>query len=277
MELDGSASCVRCKQVGTWQRSATHISREGHLMHMRSLVIILCSLVFVAGCTPFGDGVLRKTDQEQVEERNTLSVDRMDRSRVPEPLVDGQTRKIVRVYGPTIKHYAELYGLDWRLILATMKQESRFSPTAESHRGAYGLMQLMPGTGEDIARELSVEDLSHPHDNIRGGIYYLRQLYDMFEGAPESDRIKLALAAYNAGIGRIYDAQELAAYLRENPHEWNAIKDMLPLLSRRYESLHRSVWNQERPKTGFFGNSGETIQYVENVMSHYDEYQLMLN
>jgi hypothetical protein len=52
---------------------------------------------------------------------------------------------------------------------------------------------------------------------------------------------------------------------------------MLPLLSRRYDSLHRSVWHGEKPKAGYFGNARETVKYVENVMAHYDEYRLMLN
>ena len=135
----------------------------------------------------------------------------------------------------------------------------------------------MPGTSEEIARDLSIDDLSHPNNNIRCGVYYMRQLYGLFEGAPESDRIKLTLAAYNAGIGRIYDAQELAAYLHEDPLAWESIRDMLPLLSRRYESLHRSVWDGEKPKAGYFGNARETVKYVESVMAHYDDYRLMLN
>lgn len=248
-------------------------------MEKRSFLLMVCCLATVAGCTPLGDGLLRRSGQERTEEPAAAPAltDGQIEAVKPEPLVDGPTKNFVRTYGPTIKEHAAQYGFDWRLILATMKQESRFSPTAESHRGAYGLMQLMPGTGEEIARELDVEDLSHPHDNIRGGVYYLRQLHDLFDEASEPDRTKLTLAAYNAGIGRIYDAQELAVYLHEDPLAWDTIRDMLPLLSRRHESLHRSVWNQDRPRTGFFRNPGETIQYVDNVMSHYDEYQLLLN
>lgn len=246
-------------------------------MQKRSLLTLVCCLATVAGCTPFGDGLLRRSGQDQTTELSTPPAVSGVESEVPEPLLDGPTKKIVRTYGPTIKMYSERYGLDWRLILATMKQESRFSPTAESHRGAYGLMQLMPATFEEISRELDVADLSHPHDNIRGGVYYFRQLYDLFDEAPEPDRTKLALGAYNAGIGRIYDAQELAVYLREDPLAWDAVRDMLPLLSPRHESLHRSVWNQDRPRTGFFRNPQETIRYVDNVMAHYDEYQLLLN
>jgi len=246
-------------------------------MHLRSSLVLLGFLILAAGCTPIGDDVLRKTDQEGTEEGESVLTEITAQTYLHKPLVDGKTTTIVRIYGPTIKHYANLYGLDWRLVLATMKQESRFSPTAESHRGAYGLMQLMPGTGAEIAKELSVDDMSHPHNNIRGGVYYLRQLYNLFDGASESDRLKLTLAAYNAGIGRIYDAQELAAYLREDPLAWDAIKDMLPLLSQRHETLHKSVWNQERPKAGFFKKPQETVRYVDKVMANYDEYQLLLN
>jgi soluble lytic murein transglycosylase-like protein len=124
-------------------------------MGKRGLVLLFCSLATLAGCTPFGDGLLRRSGQEQTQDRIALPTASDRGIEMPEPLVDGPTKNIVRTYGPTIKRYAELYGFDWRLILATMKQESRFSPTAESHRGAYGLMQLMPGTGEEIARELS--------------------------------------------------------------------------------------------------------------------------
>lgn len=264
--------------MGTISRTAHGIIYpEGNDMLMRNILITLCSAALIAGCTPFGDGGLRKTGLNGVQGTATAPGEVGQALDQHGPLLDATTLAIVRMYGPTIKANAERNGFDWRLVLATMKQESRFSPTAESGRGAYGLMQLMPGTSEEIARTLCVEDLSHPNNNIRGGIYYMRQLYDLFKGAPEADRIKLTLAAYNAGIGRIYDAQDLAAYLHEDPLAWDSIKDMLPLLSRRYDSLHRSVWAGEKPKAGYFGNSRETVKYVENVMAHYDEYRLMLN
>jgi soluble lytic murein transglycosylase-like protein len=57
---------------------------------------------------------------------------------------DPSTEQCIRSYGPAIKRYAGEYGFDWRLVLAIMKQESRYSRNAESHRGAIGLMQLMP-------------------------------------------------------------------------------------------------------------------------------------
>lgn len=230
-----------------------------------------------AGCTPLGDGALRKDAGGQAhakaEDARREGSDEED----GDALIDPATEAIVRSYGPVIKQYATHYGIDWRLVLATMKQESRFSPEAKSHRGAAGLMQIMPTTGEELARELSVGDMTDPRDNIRGGVHYLRRLYDLFPRAGDADRVKLALAAYNAGIGRIYDAQELAAYLHHDPLRWQSIKEALPLLSRRHSVLHRSVWDQSRPRAGWFGNSGETVRYVESVMNNYDEYRLMFN
>lgn len=192
--------------------------------------------------------------------------------------IDLPTRKILESYGSTIKNYSKEYGLDWRLILAVMKQESRFSAEAESERGASGLMQIMPQTGEEVGRNLAIEDMAHPMNNIRGGIFYLSKLYDMFDGASDEDRVRLTLAAYNAGIGRIYDAQDLAAYLQDNPRRWQSVRDALPLLSKRYYTLHKRVWNQEKPRTaGWFGSSRQTLAYVDKVMGYYDEYKLALN
>jgi membrane-bound lytic murein transglycosylase F len=244
-------------------------------MLSRGFIVLTFVVTMFCGCTPFGEDVLRKGSSASTPAGGTGVA---QTEPVPaQTLVDPTTREILRAYGPTIRQYAAHYGFDWRLILATMKQESRFSSSAESHRGASGLMQIMPTTSEEVARALDVDNLSHPENNIRGGIYYLRELYDLFRGAEEGDRIKLTLAAYNAGAGRIYDAQEIAAYLHENPMEWESIKDALPLLSRRHGSLHKGIWNASKPRTGWFGNSRETISYVESVMNHYDEYRLMFN
>ncbi len=191
--------------------------------------------------------------------------------------LDPATQQVIAQYGPTIKRYALEYGFDWRLILAVMKQESRFMPEAESEKGASGLMQIMPVTGAEVARSLSLEDLSHPGTNIRAGVYYLRKLYDLYDGSSDADRLKLTLASYNAGPGRVYDAQELAAYLQDDPGRWQSVKAALPLLSKRYETLHRNVWPMQRPRNGWFGGSRQTIAYVDAVVEHYETYMQELN
>lgn len=76
------------------------------------------------------------------------------------------------------------------LLWAMMEAESRFDPNASSHKGAQGLMQLMPAT----ARELQLTDPFDPVQSIDGGARYLRILLTRFRG-----REDLAVAAYNAG------------------------------------------------------------------------------
>lgn len=80
--------------------------------------------------------------------------------------------------------------LDPDLVRAVVLVESGYQPWVESHKGAMGLMQLMPET----ARDLAVRDPWDPGENIRGGTDYLRHLIDRFGG-----RLELALAGYNAG------------------------------------------------------------------------------
>jgi membrane-bound lytic murein transglycosylase MltF len=191
--------------------------------------------------------------------------------------LDHSTERCIRNYGPAIKRYARRYGVDWRLVLAIMKQESRYSRTAESSRGAAGLMQLMPVTAGELARTLELEDLSPPDRNIQAGVFYLRKLYDLFDGAEEADRLKLSLAAYNAGFSRVHDAQELAVHLLDKPTQWAAVRNALPLLSKQFYTLHRTVWGQDRPRSGWFRNSRETIGYVDAVMDSYGVFMLSLN
>jgi len=242
-------------------------------MRKTFIVSIFLVVVGISGCTPTGEGIARKADRVDVNVSGTVLASQEEAL----PSIDPQTEKIIRKFGPSIKKYSARYGFDWRLVLAIMKQESRFHGGAESHRGASGLMQIMPGTEEEVARKLAVDDLSHPENNIRGGIFYLRKLYDLFEGGDETDRLKLTLAAYNAGPSRIYDAQDLAVYLQEQPLRWQPVKDALPLLSKRFYTLHRDVWAGGKPRSGWFGGARETTHYVDAVIAYYDDYREVLN
>jgi len=85
-------------------------------------------------------------------------------------------------------------GLDPALILAVVMEESGGDASARSHKGATGLMQLMPGT----AAEVGVSDATSPAQNLHGGSEYLARLLRRYE-----NRMDLALAAYNAGPGNV--------------------------------------------------------------------------
>ncbi len=99
-------------------------------------------------------------------------------------------------YAAKIAELAARYDLSPALLEAVVWQESRWRASAVSPAGARGLAQLMPGT----ARELGVNP-DDPFANLEGGARYLREQLDRFDGDLEK-----ALAAYNAGPGRVISA-----------------------------------------------------------------------
>lgn len=106
-------------------------------------------------------------------------------------------------YRTTVEQYANAYQVDTNLAAAVIKVESKFQNEVHSHRGAVGLMQLMPDTAAWIAGQIedkgySLQALHEPQRNIRYGIWYLASLQAEFQGNDI-----LALAAYNAGRGNV--------------------------------------------------------------------------
>ena len=100
-------------------------------------------------------------------------------------------------WGPYVRDAAHRFGLPEQWIREVMRQESGGDEQAMSSSGAMGLMQLMPGTYDDLQQRYGLgPDPFEPHDNVLAGSAYLRAMYDRF-GAPGF------LAAYNAGPARV--------------------------------------------------------------------------
>lgn len=105
-------------------------------------------------------------------------------------------------YQEQVIKYSDEFGIDPSLVSAVIYEESRFNPYSNSHRGAVGLMQLMPDTAEYISKKLKDKNFSSDaiadiDQNIRYGAYYLRYLSDKYQDLDKT------LASYNAGEGNV--------------------------------------------------------------------------
>jgi soluble lytic murein transglycosylase-like protein len=128
------------------------------------------------------------------------------------------------------------YGVDPVLIYAIMHRESAFKKRAMSHKGARGLMQLMPAT----AARFGVRDIYDPQQNIDAGTRYMRWLLDRFDGD-----VRLALAGYNAGEGavdkygrRVPPYRETQEYVRRISERYGLMRD--PEAARRAPVVSRA-------------------------------------
>ena len=160
-------------------------------------------------------------------------------------------------YQEIIKKEADQHGFDWRLVAAMIYQESHFNPKAKSYTGVGGLMQLTQVTAADMG----VKNRFDPIQSIKGGIKYLKKIYDRYDEAKKSDRILLALAAYNVGYGHVRDAQKLAQQRGLNPNSWSSLEESLPLL--RYSKYYK--------KTEYgYCRGTEPVRYVNSILTYYD-------
>jgi hypothetical protein len=130
------------------------------------------------------------------------------------------------------------YHLDPDLVNSVIHAESGFNSRAVSPKGARGLMQLMPGT----ANQLGVNDAFDPQANVTGGSRYLRELLERYN----FDLVK-ALAAYNAGPQRVEQYRgvppfrETRAYVARIVHEYNTKKIAQEKVARREEAKQKQV------------------------------------
>ena len=143
---------------------------------------------------------------------------------------------------------ARRYNIDPLLIYAQMHQESSFKLRATSHKGASGLMQLMPAT----ARRFGVTSIYDPKQNIEAGVRYMRWLLDTF-----NQDVMLALAGYNAGEGavmkygwRVPPYRETQEYVRRISSRYNMISDgRYVQTARRANDTAKLVQKESKPLT----------------------------
>jgi soluble lytic murein transglycosylase-like protein len=128
-----------------------------------------------------------------------------------------RAKRRMRLWSYFIYRKAKEHDVDESLVKAVIYTESYFNPDATSHKGASGLMQLMPATAE----KYGVKDLYNPRQNITAGIKHLKYLLDLYP-----HNIKLAIAAYNAGVNAVnkYNGippyRETQGYVKKVMHQF---------------------------------------------------------
>jgi membrane-bound lytic murein transglycosylase F len=159
-------------------------------------------------------------------------------------------------YKNTFQKAAKNYNVVWTLLAAQAYQESHWRAKAKSPTGVRGMMMLTRTT----AKELGIENRLDPEASIMGGAYYLKKLRQRLpESVTEPDRTWLALAAYNVGMGHIWDARKLAKQLNKNPDVWQELATVLPLLTKKkyYKKLKHG-----------YARGFEPVAYVKNIRNY---------
>ena len=156
------------------------------------------------------------------------------------------------VYDAQIQSAADKFlKYDWRIYKAQLIAESNLDPEAVSPVGAVGLAQFMPGTWADVLKNRGLSsDLKRtdPEAAIECGAWYMRSLCEQWSSKrPLMDRVCLAMASYNAGLGNILKAQKLA----DNANLYAQIIAELPGVTGK--------------------NSKETINYVKKILDLYNK------
>lgn len=144
-------------------------------------------------------------------------------------------------YDDWIRAYARKNGVDPYTIMGLIHQESYYNANAKSAVGAMGLMQLMPATGRELAANFHIAPhLDNPETNIRLGTAHFKMLVNLFNGSNE-----LAIAAYNAGQGRVLQWRRAAPgkpmdeFLESIPyHETRTYTKHVVMLASTYRRMY---------------------------------------
>ncbi len=175
----------------------------------------------------------------------------------------------ISIYDEIIKRESKKIPWDWRLLASLIRTESNFNPTARSWAGAYGLMQIMPGTFVHFG----ASEQSTPEENIMAGVRYIKWLDRRFkESVPDSaERIKFILASYNIGQGHIDDAMRLAEKFGKDPSVWeNSVSFYL------YNKTNPKYYEDEVVRFGYCRGDMANI-YVDEILERYEHYKQLID
>lgn len=177
-----------------------------------------------------------------------------------------KTKNGISPFDNIIKKISDEAGRDWRLVSAIAYSESRFNPDIVSHKGARGLMQIMPKTAQIF--NVSLDEIEEPETNVEVALKLLSAIEKALSfnrGTSDLDKICITLAAYNGGVGHVLDARRLAKKFGEDPNKWSSVSKYLTKKSEV------EFYSDEVVKSGSF-NSRETIGFVATVIKHYNQY-----
>ncbi len=166
-------------------------------------------------------------------------------------------------YDKFFKQAAKSAGWDWKFLAAIAYKESRFNPYAKGARGAFGIMQFMPNTGNDFG----VNPMSSPEIQITAGMKLINRIYNYWNSIPDKQqRYKFTLASYNAGPCHIFDAQVLAKEEGLNPELWDGNVELM------VEKLSDPDYYR-RPEVKCGAYRGHAVKYVEAVIRIYNSWK----
>jgi membrane-bound lytic murein transglycosylase F len=172
---------------------------------------------------------------------------------------------LISHYDTLFRKYSADIGWDWRLMAALSYTESNFDPTVVSWCGAVGLMQLMPVTAQAMGVPLGQE--FEPEENIKGAAAYIRFLTRALGViADQESRLPFILAAYNGGLGHVYDAMALAEKYGKDKYRW---EDVEPYILLKADPLY---FNDPVCKYGYF-RGVETYNFVRDIRARYNIYK----
>lgn len=173
---------------------------------------------------------------------------------------------VISPYDVYFRQFGKEMGLDWRLLASVSYQESTFNREGSSWAGAIGLMGLMPTTAKSLGVDSSM--ILDPETNIKAGAEYLSNLIDLFNSVENrEERLKLALASYNGGIGHVTDARALAKKYGADENVWDGSVEKYIQLKRLEQYYNDSVCNN-----GYF-RGDETVKYVSDVVARWQHFK----